>query len=57
LAHLSIRVRNHLEVRELGLGFLCILAVIRGNRNDIDRVFPVREILEMAFELAELGHA
>jgi hypothetical protein len=57
LAHLSIRVRNHLQVGELRLGFLCILAAIHGNGNDLDRDFSVLELLEMAFELAELGVA
>jgi len=57
LAHLSISVCNHLEVRELGLGYLCILATIHGNGNDLDTIFSVVEFLEMAFELAELGVA
>jgi hypothetical protein len=39
------------------LGFLSILAIIRGNRHDLDRVVSLLEFLEMAFELAELGHA
>ena len=57
LAHLLIRVRNHLQVGELRLGFLSILAIIRGNRHDLDRVFSLLEFREMAFELAELSQA
>src|SRR5438105_3166936 len=57
LGHLLIRVRNHLQVGELRLRFLSILAIIRGNRHDLDRVLSVLEFLEMAFELAELDHA
>lgn len=57
LAHRAIRVGDDFQVRKPLLRLLSVLAMIRRYRDDLDAGLAVREFLEMAFELTELGQA